>query len=53
MDEKDMTNQLTDKPNQPESKPNERAGISIQGHLKIYDPKSQEVFVDKRNAIHY
>jgi hypothetical protein len=53
MDEKDMTNQLTEQPKVPESKPNERAGISIQGHLKIYDPKSQEVFVDKRNAIHY
>jgi hypothetical protein len=53
MDEKDMTNQLTEQPKVPESKPNERVGISIQGHLKIYDPKSQEVFVDKRNAIHY
>lgn len=48
-----MTNQLTEQPKVPESKPNERVGISIQGHLKIYDPKSQEVFVDKRNAIHY
>jgi hypothetical protein len=26
---------------------------SIQGFLKIYDPKSGEIFVDKKNAIHY
>jgi hypothetical protein len=25
----------------------------VEGFLKIYDPKSQEVFVDKHNAIHY
>lgn len=27
--------------------------ISIQGHIKIYDPTSKEVYIDKRNAIHY
>lgn len=26
---------------------------SIQGHLRIFDPITQEVLVDKRNAIHY
>jgi hypothetical protein len=26
---------------------------SIRGFLKVYDPKSGEVFVDKKNAIHY
>ena len=25
----------------------------VEGFLKIYDPQSQEVFVDKHNAIHY
>lgn len=36
-----------------QSAPNEKGAIDIQGHIKIYDPKSKEVFVDKRNAIHY
>jgi hypothetical protein len=31
----------------------ERAGFHLQGHLKIYDPNTKEVFVNKRNAIHY
>jgi hypothetical protein len=34
-------------------RPNETGAVSIQGHIKIYDPNSKEVFVDKRNAIHY
>ena len=28
-------------------------GIHIEGHIKIYDPTSQEVYINKRNAIHY
>jgi hypothetical protein len=31
----------------------ENTGIHIEGHIKIFDPTSQEVFVNKRNAIHY
>jgi hypothetical protein len=33
--------------------PNETGGINVQGHIKIFDPESGEVYVDKRNAIHY
>lgn len=28
-------------------------GIHVEGHLKIWDPESAEVYIDKRNAIHY
>ena len=35
------------------TKPNENSGIYLQGHIKIFDPVTQEVLVNKRNAIHY
>ena len=31
----------------------EQNGVHIEGHIKIYNPESGHVFVDKRNAIHY
>ena len=37
----------------PERKPDETGGIHVQGHIKIFDPESGEVFINKRNAIHY
>ena len=36
-----------------EKKPDENGGVHVQGHIKIFDPESGEVFIDKRNAIHY
>ena len=36
-----------------DSQPNEQGALSIQGHIKIFDPTTKEVFIDKRNAIHY
>lgn len=41
------------KPAPTASKPNEKGAVSVQGHIKIYDPISKEVYVNKRNAIHY
>jgi len=35
------------------TKPDENSGILLQGHIKIWDPVSQETIVNKRNAIHY
>ena len=32
---------------------NENNGVHVEGHIKIFDPENNEVFVDKRNAIHY
>ena len=37
----------------PQSRPNETGGFHFEGHIKIHDPVTKEVFVDKRNAIHY
>jgi len=28
-------------------------GIHIEGHIKIFNPESGEIFINKRNAIHY
>lgn len=33
--------------------PNETGAWHIQGHIKIFDPETNEVFINKRNAIHY
>jgi hypothetical protein len=32
---------------------NDLNGVLLQGHIKIHDPISGEVLIDKRNAIHY
>lgn len=29
------------------------SGLHIEGHIKVYDPYSSEIYEDKRNAIHY
>lgn len=32
---------------------NELNGIHVEGHIKIFDPTSGEILINKRNAIHY
>ena len=34
-------------------KTDESGNIQVEGHIKIFDPETKEVYVDKRNAIHY
>jgi hypothetical protein len=36
-----------------QKQPDEKSGIYVRGHIKIFDPVSKEVFIDKSNAIHY
>lgn len=38
---------------QGKTQPDEQGGVHLQGHIKIFDPNSGEIFIDKRNAIHY
>jgi hypothetical protein len=38
---------------QTPARPNETGGFHFEGHIKIFDPQTKEVFIDKRNAIHY
>lgn len=38
---------------QKSARPNEVGGFHFEGHIKIFDPETKEVYIDKRNAIHY
>ena len=49
--ETNMPDNQTNKP--AEKTPNETGGFHFEGHIKIFDPESGDVFIDKRNAIHY
>jgi len=53
--EQKNTSESTMKNEKPKetSQPNETAGWHFEGHIKIFDPETGEVFQDRRNAIHY
>jgi hypothetical protein len=47
-------NKMTENQQQTQkTKPDEQGSVAVQGHIKIFDPESKDVYVDKRNAIHY
>lgn len=48
-----LDKQMTEKLPEKQTRPNESGGFYFEGHIKIFDPKNNEVFIDKRNAIHY
>lgn len=31
----------------------ELTGINVEGHIKIWNPETKEVYINKRNAVHY
>jgi len=44
-----MTQNTTQQQPKPqEKKPNDAGLISVEGHVRIFDPKTKEVFVEKR-----
>lgn len=55
MDEKEskMNDQNAGKNENFDGIPNEVEGVYFEGHIKIFDPETKEIFIDKRNAIHY
>lgn len=38
---------------QPTTDLNDQGAVKVRGHIKIFDPESGKVYVDKSNAIHY
>lgn len=52
LEENTMSTNTNDS-NPQKTQPNETMGWHFEGHIKIFDPESGEVFEDKRNAIHY
>lgn len=48
MIQKDNKNQPTTPIPQANKKPNDTGSVSVEGFIRIFDPKTQEVLVEKR-----
>jgi hypothetical protein len=50
MDKKEQNQQPAAQPRMESAakRPNETGSISVEGHVKIFDPKTKEVYVEKR-----
>lgn len=48
MTEKNQTTQQTATEKSTESRPNDTGTVSVQGHIRIFDPQTKQVFVEKR-----
>ena len=46
--EKNTQQPAQNKPSANDKRPNETGSITVQGFLKIFDPKTKETFVEKR-----
>jgi hypothetical protein len=48
-----MNQTETNKMQETSRNPDEYGNIAIRGHIKIHDPETKQIYVDKKNAIHY
>lgn len=48
MTQQNQQKTVTDPVSQAPRKPNETGSISVEGFVKIFDPKTQETFVERR-----
>lgn len=47
-DNKQTTQQPPSTANTPPRRPNDIGSVSVQGHIRIFDPQTKQVFVEKR-----
>lgn len=45
---KPMTENVKPKADEKQRKPNEKGSISVQAHMRIFDPKTQKTYVEGR-----
>lgn len=48
MNNSNGNNQSVQQPKTANARPNETGSISVEGHVRIFDPATKQVFVEKR-----